>query len=83
MVYLHFAFYIYAPPPPFFSHKVTPKKGKALLWPSVLSEDLFKKDGRTMHQVSSPRSPFSDYLLLSHHINFHWYATPYGIFYPP
>lgn len=30
---------------------VMPKRGKALLWPSVLNEDPNKKDGRTTHQA--------------------------------
>mmetsp|Transcript_39595 Transcript_39595/g.58796 ORF Transcript_39595/g.58796 Transcript_39595/m.58796 type:complete len:100 (-) Transcript_39595:1017-1316(-) len=36
-----------------YLHKLTvmPKKGKALIWPSVLNEDPNKKDGRTMHQA--------------------------------
>jgi prolyl 4-hydroxylase len=30
---------------------VTPKKGKALLWPSTLDEDQEKKDSRTNHEA--------------------------------
>mmetsp|Transcript_8247 Transcript_8247/g.12638 ORF Transcript_8247/g.12638 Transcript_8247/m.12638 type:complete len:442 (-) Transcript_8247:110-1435(-) len=30
---------------------VQPKRGSALIWPSVLDEDPNKKDGRTMHQA--------------------------------
>jgi len=30
---------------------VQPKRGRALLWPSVLDEDPHKKDVRTMHQA--------------------------------
>ena len=30
---------------------VTPKKGRALLWPSVLNFDPMEKDGRTMHEA--------------------------------
>jgi len=30
---------------------VSPKKGRALLWPSVLNSDPIKKDFRTMHQA--------------------------------
>lgn len=30
---------------------VQPERGKALLWPSVLNEDLNAKDGRTMHEA--------------------------------
>jgi len=28
-----------------------PKKGKALIWPSVKNEDPMEKDGRTMHEA--------------------------------
>ena len=30
---------------------VMPKRGRALLWPSVISSDPNKKDGRTTHQA--------------------------------
>jgi prolyl 4-hydroxylase len=30
---------------------VTPKQGRALLWPSVLDSDLLEKDSRTMHEA--------------------------------
>jgi prolyl 4-hydroxylase len=30
---------------------VTPKKGRAVLWPSVFDSDPMKKDGRYMHQA--------------------------------
>ena len=30
---------------------VMPKKGRALLWPSVLDSNPMKKDGRMMHQA--------------------------------
>jgi prolyl 4-hydroxylase len=30
---------------------VMPKRGRALLWPSVLDSDPDKKDGRTTHQA--------------------------------
>lgn len=30
---------------------VQPKRGRALIWPSVLDEDPDEKDGRTMHQA--------------------------------
>jgi len=32
---------------------VSPKKGRALLWPSVMSSDPYMKDGRTEHNASS------------------------------
>ena len=31
---------------------VTPKPGRAVLWPSVLNEDLYKPDFRTMHEAA-------------------------------
>jgi len=31
--------------------KVPPKRGKALLWPSVLSDDLLAQDSRTFHEA--------------------------------
>ena len=30
---------------------VQPKKGRAVLWPSVLNEDVNEQDGRTLHQA--------------------------------
>jgi prolyl 4-hydroxylase len=30
---------------------VQPKRGRALLWPSVLNEDVLKNDGRTLHEA--------------------------------
>jgi prolyl 4-hydroxylase len=36
---------------PFLNLTVTPKRGRAALWPSVLDEDPNKKDGRTNHQA--------------------------------
>jgi prolyl 4-hydroxylase len=30
---------------------IAPKKGRALLWPSVLNSEPLKKDGRMMHQA--------------------------------
>mmetsp|Transcript_13489 Transcript_13489/g.19441 ORF Transcript_13489/g.19441 Transcript_13489/m.19441 type:complete len:132 (+) Transcript_13489:876-1271(+) len=32
-------------------HTVLPKKGRALLWPSVLDSNPSKQDGRTMHEA--------------------------------
>jgi prolyl 4-hydroxylase len=32
---------------------VKPKKGKALLWPSVKNEDLLQHEPRTLHEVGS------------------------------
>lgn len=29
--------------------EVEPKKGRALVWPSVMSEDLYEQDDRTWH----------------------------------
>ncbi len=29
---------------------VTPKKGMALIWPSVKSDDLLEREGRTVHE---------------------------------
>lgn len=34
---------------------VEPKKGKALLWPSVLDKDTMKMDIRTMHEAQPVR----------------------------
>ena len=31
--------------------KVTPKKGRAVLWPSVFSDRPFTQDRRTMHEA--------------------------------
>ena len=36
---------------PFLDITVQPKKGNALLWPSVLDEDPEKKDRRTEHEA--------------------------------
>jgi len=33
------------------SQIVTPKRGRALIWPSVLNEDPHKKDDRTEHEA--------------------------------
>lgn len=30
---------------------IQPKKGRAVLWPSVLNEDVNTQDGRTLHQA--------------------------------
>ena len=30
---------------------IKPKRGRALIWPSVLSDSLLKQDPRTMHQA--------------------------------
>ena len=30
---------------------IQPKKGRAVLWPSVLNENVIQPDGRTMHQA--------------------------------
>jgi prolyl 4-hydroxylase len=30
---------------------VTPRAGRALLWPSILNDDLLKADYRTMHEA--------------------------------
>lgn len=37
---------------PLLDITVQPKKGSALLWPSVVDEDPESKDGRTDHEVS-------------------------------
>ena len=36
---------------PLLGHKITPKKGKALLWPSVMDDNPEKMDGRTNHEA--------------------------------
>ena len=30
---------------------IQPKKGRAVLWPSVLNENVIESDGRTLHQA--------------------------------
>jgi len=37
---------------------VTPKPGRAVLWPSVLNEDLYKPDFRTMHEAAPVTAGF-------------------------
>ena len=37
--------------PPRSASQVTPKKGRAVLWPSVLDSDTFARDWRMMHQA--------------------------------
>ena len=38
-------------PDPSLNITVTPKRGRAVLWPSVLNEEPNKKDGRTVHEA--------------------------------
>ena len=37
---------------PMLGISVKPKKGKALLWPSVIDSDLLQYEARTLHEVS-------------------------------
>ena len=39
------------PPPRSHIHSVQPKRGRALIWPSVLNTDVLKIDGRTIHEA--------------------------------
>lgn len=36
---------------PLLDIKVKPQKGKALLWPSTMNEDLMRQDSRTSHEA--------------------------------
>jgi 2OG-Fe(II) oxygenase superfamily len=38
---------------PVLGISVKPKKGKALLWPSVKNEDLLQHEPRTLHEVGN------------------------------
>jgi prolyl 4-hydroxylase len=60
--------------------KVAPKRGKALLWPSVLNGDLTKQDARTYHEalpvVKGLKMAANAWIhLYNFHVPNHWGCT--------